>query len=47
MLGLAFKKWLHINNDSLHDFAEGKTPSNSVTLIEKYCCLLIMIYNKA
>lgn len=30
-----------------YDFAEGKTLTNDVTLVEKYCCLHIMIYNKA
>lgn len=36
-----------MNSDCLYDFAEGKTPTNDVTLVEKYCCLCNMIYNKA
>lgn len=36
------------SSDSLCDFAEGKTPTNSVTLVEKCCSLLpIILYNKA
>lgn len=36
------------SSDSLCDFAEGKTPTNSVTLVEKcYSSLPIILYNKA